>query len=181
MTIDEELSKLDENIRRLKIEYEAYFNGGAPRAPHDLVFRVESAIKKYSGEIRMRFSQRYKFNQLAQKYAVYNDLWRKKLKDLEEGRGPAARRRESGAASDDSFRLVCGDPGREPEKVGALLNALVRAKRKAGERVDNIDPARFAHFVSDKAAQVKQKLGCEQVQFSVTVEGGKVKFKAGKG
>ena len=48
MTVDEELNKLDDNIRRLKIEYEAYFNGGAPRAPHDTVFRVESSIKKYS-------------------------------------------------------------------------------------------------------------------------------------
>jgi len=30
VTVDEELDRLEEGIRRLKIEYEVYFNGGAP-------------------------------------------------------------------------------------------------------------------------------------------------------
>ncbi len=46
MTTDEELNRLEDNIRRLKIEFEAYFSGGQPRAPHDSVFRVETV--KYS-------------------------------------------------------------------------------------------------------------------------------------
>lgn len=182
MTVDEELSKLEENIRRLKIEYEAYFSGGQPRAPHDTVFRVETAIKKYSDASRMNFGQRFKFNQLVQKYAVHNDLWRKKLKEKEEGRGRfAGRRRETAVpASDGVVRVTCSDPASEKEKVEQLLKAVVEAKRAVGESVDNLDPMAFAKFVGDKTRQIRDSLGCDKVQFSVSVEAGKVKLKAAK-
>ena len=181
MTVDEELSKLEDYIRRLKIEYEVYFSGGAPRAPRDTVFRVETLIKKYTDGSRMNFGQRFKFNQLVQKYAVNNDLWRRKLKDKEEGRGKfAAPQREASGAADGSVNVVCADPEKERDKVDQLLKAVVDARRQTGERVDNIDPASFAKFVKDKTKQVKESLGCDKVALSVSIEEGKVKFKAVK-
>jgi hypothetical protein len=57
---------------------------------------------------------------------------------------------------------------------------MIEAKRQVGERVDNIDPLQFSKFVGDKTRQLKESLGCEKVQFSVSVEGGRVKFKAVK-
>ena len=182
MTIDEELTKLEDNIRRLKIEYEAYFSGGAPRAPHDTVFRVESTIKKYSDGTKMNFGQRFKFNQLVQKYAIHSDLWRKKLKEKEEGRGRFGARRHEVEEKplDSTVRVTCSDPSSEKEKIDQLLKAVVDAKRQAGESVDNIDPLAFAKFVGDKTRQIRASEGCEKVQFSVSVEEGKVKFKAVK-
>jgi hypothetical protein len=180
MTVDEELSKLDDYIRRLKIEYEVYFSGGAPRAPRDTVFRVDSIIKKYSDASKMNFGQRYKFNQLVQKYAVNNDLWRRKLKDKEEGRGKFAAPRPEAAEAGGPVSVVCADPEKEKDKVEQLLKAVVDARRQTGERVDNIDPASFAKFVRDKTKQVKESLGCDKVAFSVSIEEGKVKFKAVK-
>jgi hypothetical protein len=180
MTVDEELSKLDEHLRRLKIEYEIYFNGGSPRPPHDTLFRVETLIKKFSDGSKLNFSQRFKFTQLVQKYAVNNDLWRKKLKEKEEGRGRFGVSRREGTVDGGPVRVVCADPDKEQEKVDQLLKAVVEAKRQVGERVDNIDPVSFAKFVGEKTKQVKDSLGCERVQFSVSVEDGKVKFKAVK-
>jgi hypothetical protein len=181
LEFDEELSKLDENIRRLKIEYEAYFNGGQPRPPHDMVFRVETAIKKFSDGSKLNFGQRYKFNQLVQRYAVNNDLWRKRLKDKEEGRGRfGASRREEEVKAGGPVSVVCADPEKEKDKVERLLKAVVEAKRQVGERVDNLDPAAFARIVAEKTKQMKESLGCAKVEFSVVVEDGKVKFKAVK-
>lgn len=180
MTVDEELSKLDEYLRRLKIEYEIYFNGGAPRPPHDTLFRVDTLIKKYTDGSKMNFSQRFKFNQLVQRFAVNNDLWRKKLKEKEEGRGRFGAPRQEAPAAEGPVRVICSDPEKERDKVEQLLKAVVEARRQVGERVDNIDPASFAKFVSEKTQQVKNSLGCEKVAFSVSVEEGKVKFKAVK-
>jgi hypothetical protein len=180
MTVDEELGKLDEYLRRLKIEYEIYFNGGSPRPPHDTLFRVDTLIKKFSDGSKLNFSQRYKFTQLVQKYAVNNDLWRKKLKQKEEGTGRFGAPRQEAAAAPGPVRIVCADPEKERDKVEQLLKAVVEAKRQVGEPVDNIDPVSFARFVSEKTKQVKDSLGCEKVQFSVSVEEGKVKFKAVK-
>ena len=79
------LSRLDNNLRRLKVEYEAYFNGGLPRAPREALFRVQAVVRRFSAEqSEMNYGQRFRFNQLLQRYTVYSELWRKKLRDLEE-------------------------------------------------------------------------------------------------
>lgn len=184
MTTEEELNRLEDNIRKLKIEYEAYFSGGQPRPPHDTMFRVETIIKKFNDTSgRMSFGNRFRFNQLVQKYAIYNDLWRRKLRDKEEGRGAfgAQRRVAEEKLADGSTRIVCTDPDKEKEKVDQLLKAMIEAKRQVGDHAENIDPYQFSKFVSEKTRQVKESLGCEKVQFSVSVEEGRVKFKAVKG
>ena len=175
MTVDEELTRLEESLRRLKIEYEAYFNGGKPRPPNDTIYRVEQAFKKYSNDMgRMSVSQRFRFNQLLQRYAVHNDLWRKRLRNREEGREFVPRKRPTETHA--AIRIICSDPDREQAKVDQLLQALVEAKQRTGERTDDIDPAKFQKFVREKTAQLKQELGCDSVQFSVAVEEGKVRF-----
>ena len=178
MTVDEELSKLEENLRRLKIEYESYFNGGVPRPPNDLAFRVEKTIKKYGGgSVEMTFRQRFRFNQLTQSYAVHNDLWRKKLKIKEEGGTPRSR---EAVLRETSFRITWSDPDIERDKVDELRRAIMQARAAAGEPGDPIDPHRFAGFVRDKTRQCKQSLECDRVEFSVSVEGGHVKLRATK-
>ncbi len=85
MTIDEELTLLSEQLRRLKIEYEIFFNNPAKRPPTDIEWKVLSLIRKFSDGARLSFSQRFKYNEMAQRYAVQSDLWRKKMRIREEG------------------------------------------------------------------------------------------------
>ena len=183
MTIDEELSKLEDDIRRLKIEYEVYFNGNADRPPRDRVYRVETFIKHYtSDQSDLNFGQRYKLNGLAQKYAVQNSLWKRRLMEKEEGRGQFAQRRREleELTAEKTVRVVCSDPEGEPEKVDRIFKAMISAQRKVGQKVENLDPARFQKYIRDKTREIKASLGCDKVQFSVSVENGKVKFKAVK-
>ncbi len=182
MTTDEELTKLEDNLRRLKIEYESYFSGGMPRPPQDTLYRVEQTIKKFSSDAgQLNFAQRFRFNQLVQKYAVHSELWRKKLRDKEEGREVLPRRHASTVRPPEApARVICSDPEREREKVTELLRALVEAKRQVGESTDQLDPAAFERFVREKTAQLKQTLGCQKVQFTVAIEQGRVKFTAVK-
>lgn len=183
MTVDEELSKLDDDIRRLKIEYEVYFSGGSPRAPHDTLSRVETVIKRYSSDqSKLSFGQRFRFSSILQKYSVNRQLWQRKLQDKEEGRGQFAvqKRAAETPADDGSVRIVCSDPEAEEEKVDQLLNAMREARRQTGETSSGLDPAAFHKFIKDKTKQIKDTLGCDKVQFSVSIEDGKVKFKATK-
>ena len=85
MTTDEELDLLDQQLRRLKIEYEIFFNNPTKRPPTDVEWKVVSLIRKFSDGVRMSFSQRFRYNEMAQRYAVYGDLWRKKMRIREEG------------------------------------------------------------------------------------------------
>jgi hypothetical protein len=85
VTTDEELNLLDQQLRRLKIEYEVFFNNPSKRPPTDVEWKVLSLIRKFSDSARLTFSQRFKYNEMAQRYAIQSDLWRKKTRIREEG------------------------------------------------------------------------------------------------
>lgn len=200
MTIDEELNLLDSNLRRLKIEYEIFFSNPTKRPPTDLEWKVLASLRKFSDGSRMSFSQRYRYNEIAQRYAIYSDLWRKKSRIREEGyRRPqdallsvqGVREEEHaptghhvyGVGHHDSadhekpFAIACSDPKAEKEKVETLYKALVAAKKKSGEEVSgNLNS--FASFVSKKTQQIRKQYGCEKVEYTVELEGGQVRLKA---
>jgi hypothetical protein len=85
VTIDEELTVLESQLRRLKIEYEVYFSNPTKKPPTDIEWKVLSLLRKFSDGGRMSFPQRFRYNEMAQRYAVYSDLWRKKGRIREEG------------------------------------------------------------------------------------------------
>src|SRR5437660_8625643 len=85
MTVDEELTQLESQLRRLKIEYEVFFNNPQKKPPSDLEWKVLALLRKFSDGGRLSFSQRFRYNEMAQRYAIYSDLWRKKSRIREEG------------------------------------------------------------------------------------------------
>jgi hypothetical protein len=190
MAADEDLDKLEDNIRRLKIEYEAYFNGGQPRPPNDTQWRVENTLKRLAdGVNRLSFAQRFRYTSLQQRYGMYSELWRRRLKDREEGPKRTSmdvrreKEREREAVRDRvmaprAFRVNWSDPSAEPMKVDELFSAFVAAKKQCGEDAGNVAPDAFKNFVTQKTAQLKKELHCEQVEYSVEVENGQVRLKA---
>ena len=203
MTTDEELNVLETQLRRLKIEYEVYFSNPSKRPPTDIEWKVLSLLRKFSDGGRMNFSQRYRYNEMAQRYAVYSDLWRKKSRIREEGyrrpqdallsvQGVRVAEEEhkpqhqvyglshgaaaTAAAAPQPFTLHSVDQT-EREQVERLYNTLVAAKKKAGENVSgNLDS--FSTFVQKKTEQIRKQYHCEGVEFSVELADGQVKLKA---
>jgi hypothetical protein len=175
--IDQQISQLDNNLRRLKVEYEAYFSGALPRAPHDSHMRVQSAVKRLSStQSEMNHGQRFRFNQLAQRFIVYSELWNRRVRKLEEGREQSAPARES------PDQLTGPGPATPParDKVDVLFGQWIEARKQTGESVPQLDSSVFADFIREKTAEIKGRLGCERVEFRVTVEGGRVHLKAAR-
>src|SRR5512142_3540023 len=84
------MSRLDDTLRRLKIEYDVYFGGGSKKPPADTEWRVSNSMKRIGETLKLNYAQRFRFNAIAQRYAVFSDLWRQKMKVREEGyRRPA--------------------------------------------------------------------------------------------
>jgi len=83
-TIDDDLSQIERDIRTLKIEYEQYFGGGRPRPPADTQWRVDTLVRRYNERMgELSTGQRFRFNNIQQTYAKYQDMWRKKLAQKE--------------------------------------------------------------------------------------------------
>jgi len=131
LTIDEELNLLEETVRRLKIEYDVYFGGGAKRPPNETEGRVQTLIRKFSDSSKLTAPQRFRYNGIAQRYAIFSDLWRKKMKIKEEG----YRRPQDAALGIQGLR---SDQGHQAE--AAMAAAPETAAQPSTEGVPQPDP-----------------------------------------
>lgn len=207
-TIDEELSQMERDIRQLKIEYDMFFGGGRKRPPTEIEWRIDLMVKRYAergGE--MKFQQRFRFNNLAQTYAKYKDVFRKRMAAREEGKverhfGAAAKAIEAerakaqaasvppapaptqtqaipaAIASPQAYRMVTSEPENDREKVDQLFEAFVQAKKRAGEETEKLTRAGFNEFVRKKTKDLQTKKNCRDVEYVVETVDGQVKLKA---
>jgi hypothetical protein len=214
-SIDDELNQVERDVRTLKIEYEQFFGGGRSRPPSDTQWRVESLLRRYSERTaELSYAQRFRYNGLAQMYAKYVEMWRKKTMQKESGtqqrhfgaaakaieaerarlaasRPPAANAPASTPATPSAARGVAlaerkvaesytasfADPERETKKVQQLYQKLIEARTETGEKAGAPNLKDFERFVRQKTKELKSK-GSEEVEYTVSVEGGRVKLKA---
>jgi len=205
-TIDEDLGQIERDIRQLKIEYDQFFGGGRKRPPTEIEWRIDLLMKKYlerGGDLKS--AQRFRFTNLSQTYAKYKDIFRKKVKQKEEGTvqrhfGAAAKaieaeraqraleeepasqgtagRAQNQRAEGTAFRMTCSEPEHESEKVNKLYQALITAKQRAGEEIGKLTPEGFAEFVRKKTKHLRQEKNCTEVEYIVEIVGGQAKLKA---
>jgi hypothetical protein len=184
---DDQLTRFENDIRRLKIEFDIFFNGGAAKPPVDLKYRVDSLMKQLYDVRGMTFAQRFRYNTLVARYNAFKELWRRNLKEREEGgRALAADvERPDGDAQTRSAvtmsRVRCTDPHAEPEKVRELFDSFVRAKRDSGNRVQGLSLDRFEEALGQQMNQIKSRLRCDAVVFTVELDHGSVKLTARAG
>lgn len=206
VNIDEELNQIERDIRTLKIEFEQYFGGGRKRPPADTQWRVDTMMRRYNERVgELKFSQRFRFNNLAQTYAKYCDMWRKKTAQKEAGTeqhhfGAAAKAIEAeraraaaeyAAAHPESkspgkagkkaaakaYSTSIADPERDGGKVQELYRKLLEMRRETGESAGAPSLQDFERFVQQKTRSLKEK-GGREVEYTVSVEAGRVKLKA---
>jgi hypothetical protein len=208
VTIDEELVLLESQLRRLKIEYEVYFSNPTKKPPTDIEWKVLSLLRKFSDGGRMSFQQRFRYNEMAQRYAIYSDLWRKKGRIREEG----YRRPQDALLSVQGVRPVEEhEPkhrpayGVSPAAAAAVATASdendgpltiqcsdARAEHDQVERLYKaLTDAKkkagesvsgnidsFTSFVQKKTDEIRKQHGCQSVEYTVEMQDGQVRLKA---
>ena len=208
MTTDEELNLLETQLRRLKIEYEVYFSNPTKRPPTDVEWKVLSLLRKFSDGGRMSFSQRFRYNEMAQRYAIYSDLWRKKSRVREEGyRRPqdallgvqgvrpdveehkphhnpvyglshAAAAAGAAGATSQPFTLHSVDKDKSEHEQVERLYNTLVAAKKKAGENVSGNLDSFSTFVQKKTKEIRKQYGCQDVEFSVELTDGHVKLKA---
>jgi hypothetical protein len=194
-TTDEDLAQLERDIRQLKIEYEQYFGGGKARPPSDIEWRIDTLLKRYSDRgAEMNYSQRFRYGNLIQMYSKFREMFRKRMKQREEGTvqrhfGAAAREIEAERARKRAeteksdgvhlpFAVSWQDPDHEKKKVEQLFAAFRDAKKQAGEDTEPLTMDAFQKFVRQKTDQLKKQKDAHEVEYIVTIEGNHARLKA---
>lgn len=75
-----QLSRMEDDIRKLKIDFDIFFNGATKRPPLEARARLDSFIKRIADNRNLTYAQRYQFNTLVARFTSYRELWRRTLK-----------------------------------------------------------------------------------------------------
>lgn len=173
--LGETLDQLAREIRQLQIDGERFFNGGLPLPPEDLRNRIQAQIRQLRTLKITATLDNFRLGDLEARFNSTNELFNRRLRDREEGRHPGAlrtvhpeRRRydpREGVTLGGSF---------DPEAVEALYQGL--ASRPGDGPKFDLDS--FEKYLARQVAALREKTGCDQVQFRLAEEDGKLKLKA---
>lgn len=79
-SLDQQVARIEDDIRKLKIDFDIYFNGGAKRPPLEARARLEANLKRLADDRNLSYAQRYQFNMMVSRFTSYRELWRRLLK-----------------------------------------------------------------------------------------------------
>ena len=185
---DDDLNDLEDGLRRLKVEYDIFFNGHRKRPPDDLRMRVEKLVKKLSEAGGMSFAQRFRYNTIVARFYVMRDLWRRTMQQRESGAGQEARPSAPGgqppakgagaSAAREEVRISISDPGREEEKIRRLYEAILEMRGRQAAQPPRVSYQQFARYISDQTQKIQGKWGCSSVQFAISLDEDAIRFTA---
>jgi len=171
---ERELQQLTAELRKLEGEYTMYFAGRLPRPPWETRGRVDQLFKRWDKRPGEALVTRFRLQSLQLRYSTFVDLWDRTLRSREEGRAAPAASRQGPRQDTISERAdepalvhvaTFSNPLREMEKLHALYDSLMEARRQAGE--DAVPFHKFADLVKEQVSRL-QRRGPSEVTFRVT-------------
>ena len=189
---DDELDKLEEDIRKLKNKYDQFFTGITKTPPSFERHQLESMIHELSKQKIRDNTRRFRFSTILSRYNQYREMWGRKMREREEGpldfrrrqammesapvvpppppqRGPV-----TSAAADPYVRMT---PGANGEEIRKLYGEIERAHLEMG-KLPNMSLEQLASMIQKQSDVVRAKYNVKTVAFRVETIDGKVKLKA---
>ncbi len=185
-TPEEELKLLEIRLTQLKLEYEKYFLGTRPTEPSMQRAEIQKIVLKWSNTRITNTAMRFKFNSLNGRYQAFKRQWDNILRQIEAG---TYKRHVFKADLRDRERGI--DP-KQPGQPGVVASGsdsnrsdLFETYRDAvlatGKSAKGLTPEKLQQAIAKQEAAIKEKYGCDKVDFKVVVTDGKVKLKAAAG
>ncbi len=186
---DEDLTALEDGLRRLKVEYHIFFSGSRKKPPDELRMRVETLVKRLSESSDMSFSQRFRFSTLVTRFYVYRDLWRRTTQEREMDlvtreaaalKSAAVKENTSSQPAKtpkEAIRISISDPKAEETKIQQLYDALLRIKSQESQQAP-ISYQQFAKYIATQTSGIQKKSGCDKVAFTISLDEDAIRFTA---
>ncbi len=184
---DEDLTNLDEWIRRLRVEYDIFFNGNRRKPPDDLKGRVEKLVKQLSEVTDMNFAQRFRYTTLITRFYVLRDKWRRTQQGRESAAGgseaPRLRAsvssaRKPAASCEAAAEISISDPASEAGKVRRLYDELLRIRGGQTKKPPDVSFEQFSEYIASQTRGIKKKCKCASVTFRIALDEKSIKFTA---
>ncbi|HET7437240.1 MAG TPA: MXAN_5187 C-terminal domain-containing protein [Thermoanaerobaculia bacterium] len=189
---DEELDKLEEDIRRLKNKYDQFFTGIVKTPPTFERQQIEGAIHEINKQKMRDNTRRFRFNTILSRYNQFREMWARKMREREEGPldfrrrqvamqasapAPAPPEPQPRVTSPRADPYVKVAPGTNGEEIRKLYEQIERENMKIG-RMPNVTMEQLTAIVEKQSEQVRARYNVNTVAFRVETIDGKVKLKA---
>jgi hypothetical protein len=193
---DSELSGLENSLRSLNAQYDAFLYGSSHKPPVEIRRRVGQQIRRLSTTEPESSAERFRFQALQVRYNALCERWDRLQSEKESGRRPgiyshfvrlggsatgtpAARPNARAAASVEKLEEVVekeSRPGEDPERD--LFRRYVEARRAGGEDVAGLRFDRFAEKLAEQRESLKAHFGNAEIVFDVAERDGKIRLVA---
>ena len=148
---------------------------------------MQKIIVKFSNQILPKTHQKFRFNQLNSKYQIYRQQWGRTIRQIESGTYRGHRFKAN--LHERERKLTCAataPPAVESETpkpakaapMDQLYDALVAARKRAGESGPDPDRAKLFELVRKQTAALREKHPGAKVRFRVAVDGSRAKLVA---
>lgn len=192
---DDELDKLEENIRILKNKYDQFFGGRSKLPPSQERRNIEAYIHELSKQKMRDNTRRFRFNTLLTRYNQFREMWSRRMREREEG--PLEFRKRQAAMEeplapapashvpdpepavtsprpDPYVRVARGTNG---EAARALFEQIEKEHLKLG-RLTNVTVEQVRDMIEKQSEVIRTRYNVSTVAFRVDTVDGKVKIKA---
>jgi hypothetical protein len=194
---DSELQGLENSLRNLNAQYDAFLYGSSHKPPVEIRRRVGQQLRRLSTTEPESSAERFRFQALQVRYSALCERWDRLQSEKESGRRPgiyshfvrlggsatetpAARPNARPAASvekaDEGVEREIIRPGQDPEHD--LFRRYVEARRARGEDVAGLRFDRFAEKLAEQRESLKAHFGKAEIVFEIAERDGKVRLVA---
>ncbi len=174
MEIQTAIDRLDQDIQRLKIDFERFFNGGLQTPPEEFRQAVQRQIRELRSTPMPVLVHRFRLNTLEARFNTLSELFNRRLREREEGAVAVASVGRPTPGRYDPYEGIVVGRQPAPEAIEALYSELY----ESGGRQAETDFRRFQTYLLGQLTEIRQRSGCAEVKFRVATEGGKLKLKA---
>jgi hypothetical protein len=171
---EQELNRLAKAIQDLRVDYERFFNGALQIPPEEQKTAIQRHIRRLRNANLQGAAETFRLGSLEARFNSLNELYTRRLRDHEEGRGRRPVAAGASSSGHDVGRGVVLDESVDSGAVQALFTGL---QRRPGEG-PQFDLDSFRSYLRRQVSTLRKKTGCREVQFRVLEEDGKMKLKA---
>jgi hypothetical protein len=186
---DRELHVLEEAIRRLGAEYDAFLYGNASRPPVESRKHVEQMIRELNASPSDAAADHYRFATLQGRYNALRERWERLQEEKESGRRPGLYGHFSSSGRDQApphapVSLNAPAPGSvqppREDRSGerALFDRYIQAKKEHGENVGAYRYDQFVETLEREREKLRSRVGDGEVVFDVVEREGRVRLVA---
>jgi hypothetical protein len=189
-TWERELRVLDEALRRLTAECDAFLYGSVSKPPTSTRKHIEEMVRRLNASESMSSAERYRFSTLQGKFSTLTERFERLLAEKEAGRrpglyghfqahgwaspAPPGPNAEKPASVIEERRASPADSDRD------LFDRYVAAKKARGEDVSGYRLEGFLEGLERERRKVRERFGESDIAFEVAERDGRVRLIAKK-